>query len=319
MKILVTGAAGFIGFHLIKFLLSEGNDIVGIDNLCSSHMENVSKLARIAERYQSSTFSFLIRDVRDDHEISRLGKFDEIYNLACPASPKWYQADPLGTMLTSILGVKNLLDLAYSNADCGFFQASTSEVYGNPMLSPQPESYWGNVNPCGIRSCYDEGKRAAEAYIFDFHRVNPDQKIAVGRIFNTYGPNMLENDGRVISNFILQALRSEPLTVYGVGEQTRSLCYVEDTVKGIVAVMRNSPNTPVNIGSDEEMTILELAKEVISLTDSKSIIIFENLPTDDPVRRKANNWKLRQMNWEQKVPLEAGLNRTIEYFKENLK
>ncbi len=307
--ILVTGGAGFLGSHLCEKLLFMGDYVICLDNLVTGNMNNIKELLG------NPNFEFVEHDVTK--EICLNKKVDQIYNLACPASPIHYQYDAIKTIKTSFMGALYALELAKRN-DARILQASTSEIYGNPTVHPQTESYWGNVNPIGIRSCYDEGKRAAETLFFDYHRMH-NIDIRVIRIFNTYGTKMCINDGRVVSNFIVQALRNEPLTIYGDGSQTRSLCYVIDLIDGMVQVMnyeRENFTGPVNIGTQQELSMLDLAKKVIRLTGSESKIIFCDLPQDDPVRRKPCLDTLKSIiPWEEKVDIDEGLKKTIEYFK----
>ncbi|MCI9333035.1 MAG: SDR family oxidoreductase [Oscillibacter sp.] len=304
--ILVTGGAGFVGSHLCKRLLDEGNEVICLDNLYTGSERN------IREQMENERFEFLRHDV-----INRLDiKVDQIYNLACPASPVHYQFDPVKTMKTSVLGALNFLELA-EHVHGRILQASTSEVYGDPETHPQPESYWGNVNPIGIRSCYDEGKRAAETLFFDFQRRH-GVDIKVVRIFNTYGPNMNIKDGRVVSNFIVQALKNENITVYGSGMQTRSFCYVDDLVDGMVRMMNSREGFagPVNLGNPGEFTMLELAEKVIRLTGSRSNIVHLPLPQNDPIRRKpVIDLAKKELAWEPKTSLDEGLRKTIQYFE----
>lgn len=305
-RILVTGGAGFIGSHLCSRLVEEGNDVICVDNLFTGSKNNIQDL------FDNHHFEFLRHDVTKE----LLVEVDQIYNLACPASPVHYQYNPVKTMKTSVMGAINMLGLA-KRIKARILQASTSEVYGNPSIHPQPEEYWGNVNPIGIRSCYDEGKRAAETLFFDYHRQS-GVDIKVIRIFNTYGPNMNVNDGRVVSNFIVQALKGENITVYGDGTQTRSFCYVDDLVEGMVRMMnsRDGFSGPVNLGNPEEFTMLELAEKIISLTGSKSKIVYQSLPQDDPVQRKpVIDLAKKELNWEPGVKLDEGLKRTIAYFE----
>lgn len=306
MKILLTGAAGFLGSHLSSSLVSAGHHVVGIDDLSTGSQANISALLG------NPNFEFLEHDVRNPIDI----KVDAILNFACPASPVHYQADPVKTIETNFLGIINLLHLA-KETGARIIQASTSEVYGDPVITPQPETYWGNVNPIGIRSCYDEGKRAAETLCFDYLRqFNVDSRVI--RIFNTYGPNMAVGDGRVVSNFIVQALRGEPLTIYGNGTQTRSFCYVEDLVSGIIKVLNlnSNPLTPINLGNPNEFTMLELANLVIEITGSKSVLQNFELPRDDPKQRKPDISKAEViLGWEPKIQLAEGIRRTVDYFK----
>jgi len=308
-RVLVTGGAGFIGSHLCERLLNEGNEVFCMDNLETGSIRNIETFK------ENPLFHFIQQDVIDPIDID----VDQIFNLACPASPPRYQKDPVHTLKTSVLGALNLLELA-TNTGAMIMQASTSEVYGDPTISPQPETYWGNVNPIGIRSCYDEGKRCAETLFFDYGR-QFGTKIKVVRIFNTYGPRMNPEDGRVVSNFIVQALKNEPLTVYGDGSQTRSFCYIDDLIEGILKVMQtdDSFKGPVNLGNPGEFTVLELARLVLELTGSKSEIQFRPLPQDDPKRRKPDITLARQtLGWEPTVKLEEGLFTTIQYFRECL-
>jgi UDP-glucuronate decarboxylase len=305
-RILVTGGAGFLGSHLCRRLLNNRHEIICVDNFFTGRRSNIK------EFLSNPMFEVLRHDVCFPLYV----EVDEIYNLACPASPIHYQFDPVQTTKTSVHGAINMLGLA-KRIKAKIFQASTSEVYGDPDVHPQPESYWGNVNPVGIRSCYDEGKRCAETLFFDYYRQNK-LKIKVARIFNTYGPNMHPNDGRVVSNFIMQALKGDELTVFGDGNQTRSFCYVEDMIDAFVSLM-NTPDEitgPVNLGNPHEFSILELAHKVLELTDSKSRIVFRPLPEDDPVQRQPDISLAKGIiNWEPKVRLEDGLKSTISYFK----
>ncbi len=305
-RILVTGGAGFIGSHLIDRLLMDGHEVLCADNLFTGTKRNIDHL------HNHSRFEFLRHDVTFPLYV----EVDEIYNLACPASPVHYQHDPVQTTKTSVHGAINMLGLA-KRLKAKIFQASTSEVYGDPSVHPQPESYWGNVNPVGIRSCYDEGKRCAETLFFDYHRQHRIE-IKVARIFNTYGPRMHHADGRVVSNFIVQALRGEPITIYGDGSQTRSFCFVDDLVEGFLRLMATGPEVtgPVNLGNPGEFTILELAELVISLTRSGSRIERRPLPQDDPRQRQPDIGLAKQvLDWEPTVDLETGLQRTIDYFE----
>ena len=307
-KILVTGGAGFIGSHLCKKLLDEGNYVACLDNFFTGSRENISKFE------SNPNFKVLEQDVEDTTDIHA----DEIYNLACPASPPSYQFNPVKTVRTSVIGTANMLELAKKN-NAKILQASTSEVYGNPLEHPQKESYWGNVNPIGVRSCYDEGKRCAETLMYDYHR-QYGTNIKIIRIFNTYGPNMLPNDGRVVSNFIVQALKGENITIYGDGTQTRSFCYVSDLVSGMVKMM-NAPDFtgPVNLGNPSERTILELAEIIIKKAETKSKIVFRPLPSDDPVKRKPDiTLAKNKLGWEPVIGIEEGLDLTIDYFKNKL-
>jgi len=304
-RILVTGGAGFIGSHLCEKLLAEENEVICLDNFFTGNKRNVVHLL------EKPYFEL----VRHDVTIPYFVEVDEIYNLACPASPIHYQFDAIQTVKTSVMGAINMLGLA-KRTKARILQASTSEVYGDPIIHPQVESYWGNVNPIGIRSCYDEGKRCAETLFMDYHRMN-DVDIRIVRIFNTYGPRMHPNDGRVVSNFIVQALRGEDITIYGTGNQTRSFQYVDDLVDGLIKMM-NSENFvgPVNIGNPGEFSMLELAEKIIHLTNSKSKIIFMPLPMDDPKQRQPDiTLANEKLNWNPTVDLESGLLKTIQYFK----
>ena len=306
-KILVTGGAGFLGSHLCDRLLEQGHEVFCLDSLFTGSRKNVEGLIK------NPSFKFIKHDVVDAINVHEL---DEIYNLACPASPVHYQHNPIHTMKTSVLGALNVLELA-RRTGAKVFQASTSEVYGDPTVHPQPEEYWGNVNTIGIRSCYDEGKRAAETLFFDYQRTH-SLRIKVVRIFNTYGPRMAADDGRVVSNFIVQALRGENLTVYGDGSQTRSFCYADDLVEGFIRLMNadDSVTGPINLGNPGEFTMIELAEKVLRLTGSKSKLIHMPLPQDDPKQRRPDISKAKQyLDWEPTVALEQGLERTIEYFR----
>lgn len=305
-RILVTGGAGFLGSHLCERLLQAGSEVICADNLYTGSKENIRHLL------SNPNFEFIRHDVTQPFYM----EVDQIYNLACPASPPHYQRDPIQTAKTSVYGAMNLLGLA-KRTKARILQASTSEVYGDPQIHPQPESYRGSVNPIGIRSCYDEGKRMAETLFFDYHRQN-HVDIRVVRIFNTYGPRMDPNDGRVVSNFIVQALKGEDITVYGDGSQTRSFCYVDDLIEGIYRMMETENfQGPVNLGNPGEFTILELAGKVIQLTGSSSKIVYRPLPGDDPTQRKpVIRLAKERLNWEPSVPLEEGLRRTIAYFRQ---
>ena len=308
-RVLVTGGAGFLGSHLCDRLLADGNDVICVDNLFTGSKDNIRHL--LGNPY----FEFIRHDVTQPIFI----ECDQIYNLACPASPKWYQKDPIYTFKTSIYGAMNCLGLA-KRTGARVLQASTSEVYGDPAVNPQPESYWGNVNTIGIRSCYDEGKRAAETLFFDYYR-KENVRIKVMRIFNTYGPRMDVGDGRVVSNFIVQALKGEDITIYGDGQQTRSFCYVDDLIEGMVRVMNSREDFvgPVNVGNPGEFTMNELARIVVELTGTKSKIIYEPLPSDDPTQRKPQiELAQKELGWEPKVQLREGLRKTIEYFEKVL-
>jgi UDP-glucuronate decarboxylase len=306
MRILVTGGAGFLGSHLCDRLLADGHEVLAVDNLYTGSKVN------IAHNLQNPNFEFMRHDVT----FPLFVEVDAIYNLACPASPVHYQKFPTQTIKTSVIGAINMLGLA-KRLNIPILQASTSEVYGDPTISPQPESYWGNVNPIGLRSCYDEGKRAAESLFFDYHREHNVQ-IRVARIFNTYGPRMNLHDGRVVSNFIRQAISGESITLYGTGEQTRSFCYVDDLIDGLVKLM-NTPGDvvgPINLGNPVEFTMKELAAKVIELTSSKSEMVYEALPSDDPQQRKPDTTKASEiLGWAAKVDLNAGLLKTIADFK----
>ena len=304
--VLVTGGAGFVGSHLCKALLDRGDHVVCIDNFISGRLTNIEPLKKNPE------FDLLIHDVTEPYNFY----VDEIFNLACPASPIFYQRDPIATYKTTVLGAINALDLAL-RWNAKIFQASTSEVYGDALVHPQPESYWGNVNPHGVRSCYDEGKRGAESLFFDYRRKH-GIRIKVARIFNTYGPNMNVDDGRVVSNFIIQALQNRDITVYGDGKQTRSFCYVNDLIRGMLALMDSDDSVtgPVNLGNPGEFTMLELADKVLKQTGSKSKLVFMPLPGDDPrVRRPDITLAGKLLGWKPEIPLDEGLRRTIEYFK----
>ena len=309
--IIVTGGAGFIGSHLCKKLLDEGNHVICFDNFFTGRLENIKDLIN------NKNFELITGDVVEPMEEIISGfheKVDEIYNLACPASPPHYQYDPIKTAQTNFLGMYNVLTLA-KKFKSKVLQASTSEVYGDPKIHPQPEDYRGNVNPDGIRACYDEGKRIAETLCFDFHRqYGVDIKIV--RIFNTYGPNMREDDGRVISNFICQALKGDDLTIYGTGSQTRSFCYVDDLVDGMVKMMASNITGPVNLGNPGEFTIRQLADIVLEMIDTESQLVHKDLPSDDPTKRKPNiSLAKKELKWEPKIQLREGLEKTIEYFK----
>lgn len=310
-KILVTGGAGFIGSHLCERLLREGNEVICLDNYFSSQKSNILSL----------TSNPLFELVRHDITQPYFAEVDEIYNLACPASPVYYQHDPIKTIQTSIMGAIHMLGLA-KRLNAKILQASTSEVYGDPIFHPQKESYWGNVNPIGIRSCYDEGKRCAETLFMDYHRQN-NVAIKIIRIFNTYGPNMNVNDGRVVSNFIVQALKGKNITIYGDGTQTRSFQYVDDLLEGMLRMMNTDTDFlgPVNLGNPNEFTMLQLANAIIDLTGSSSKIIFMPLPKDDPKQRQPNIELAKEKlnGWEPKIQLEEGLGKTIQYFEEILK
>ncbi len=308
-RVLVTGGAGFLGSHLIDRLLDRGDEVVCVDNLFTGNKRNIDHL------HDNPRFEFIRHDVTFPLYV----EVDEIYNLACPASPIHYQHDPVQTTKTSVHGAINMLGLA-KRLGCRIFQASTSEVYGDPSVHPQPETYWGNVNTIGPRSCYDEGKRCAETLFFDYHRQH-GLDIKVARIFNTYGPRMHPNDGRVVSNFIMQALQNQPITIYGEGQQTRSFCYVDDLIEGILRLMDSEAGFtgPVNLGNPGEFTIRELAEKVIELTGSSSELVHEPLPTDDPMRRKPDiSLAEERLGWQPSVPVSEGLEHTIGYFSELL-
>lgn len=307
-RVLVTGGAGFIGSHICKRLLEENNEVICLDNFFTGRKENISQLLK------NKNFEV----IRHDVTIPILLEVDQIYNLACPASPVHYQYDPIKTIKTNMLGTMNLLEMA-KQVKARFLQASTSEVYGDPHIHPQQESYWGNVNPIGIRSCYDEGKRISETLCFDYQR-QEKVEVRVVRIFNTYGPQMLENDGRVVSNFVVQALQGNDLTVYGEGNQTRSFCYVDDLVDGMIKMMNQDEfYGPVNLGRPEEYTILEIAEKVLSMIETKSKIVFKPLPSDDPTKRRPNIALAKdKLNWEPTTPFDEGLSKTIEYFKNKI-
>lgn len=309
-RILVTGGAGFIGSHLIDRLLEQGHEVICADNLFTGTKRNIEHM------HNHPRFEFLRQDVTFPLYI----EVDEIYNLACPASPVHYQHDPVQTTKTSVHGAINMLGLA-KRLKCKIFQASTSEVYGDPTVHPQPETYWGNVNPIGPRSCYDEGKRCAETLFFDYHRQH-DIDIKVARIFNTYGPRMHHADGRVVSNFIVQALQGEPITIYGDGSQTRSFCYVDDLVEGFLRLMDTSEKVtgPINLGNPGEFTIKELAEKVVAMTGSRSEIIFHDLPVDDPKQRQPDISRAKsELAWEPEIALDQGLLYTVDYFRNRLK
>lgn len=308
-RIMVTGGAGFLGSHLCERLLQEGNEVLCVDNFYTGSKRNIVHL--LANPY--------FELIRHDVTFPLYVEVDEIFNLACPASPVHYQFDPVQTLKTSVHGAINMLGLA-KRTKAKIFQASTSEVYGDPEVHPQPEEYWGKVNPIGIRSCYDEGKRAAETLFSDYHRQHGVQ-IKIARIFNTYGPRMHPNDGRVVSNFIVQALRGDDITIYGEGQQTRSFCYVDDLIEGFVRFMNTSDEVtgPINMGNPGEFTIRQLAERVLSLVGSSSKLIFQPLPQDDPQQRQPNITKAKQvLDWEPRVMLDEGLEKTIKYFDELL-
>ncbi len=305
-RILVTGGAGFIGNHLCRRLLNEGNYVICLDNFFTGLKRHIEDML------DNPNFELIEHDIVEPVDI----EVDQIYNMACPASPPHYQYDPVKTMKTSVLGIINMLELA-KKYKATLLHASTSEVYGNPLVHPQQESYWGNVNPIGIRSCYDEGKRAAETLMMDYHR-QYGVDIRIIRIFNTYGPNMDPKDGRVVSNCIVQAINGEDITIYGDGSQTRSFCYVSDLVAGAIKMMNNDKGFigPVNLGNPSERTVLNLAEIVLEMTGSKSKITYKDLPSDDPVKRKPDITKAQEiLGWKPEVDIKDGLKKTIEYFK----
>jgi UDP-glucuronate decarboxylase len=309
-RILITGGAGFIGSHLCERLLNDGHEVICLDNFFTGRRKNIEHL--LSNPY----FEFVRHDVITPY----MAEVDEIYNLACPASPVHYQYNPIKTVKTSVMGAINMLGLA-KRVKAKVLQASTSEVYGDPNVHPQPEAYWGNVNPIGIRSCYDEGKRCAETLFMDYHRQN-GVRIKIIRIFNTYGPRMNPDDGRVVSNFIVQALKGQDITIFGDGQQTRSFQYVDDLVEGMIRMMNTSEDFtgPVNIGNPNEFTMLELATKVIELTNSNSKLVFQSLPADDPKQRQPDIRLAKEKlnNWNPEVQLEEGLIKTIQYFKTEL-
>lgn len=309
MKILITGGAGFLGSHLAKRLIELNHEVICMDNLFTGRIKNIEELMI------NKKFKFVQQDVQDEIMLHVEG----IFNFACPASPLHYQKDPVRTMKTNVMGAINVLELAKRN-NARVLQASTSEVYGDPEISPQTESYWGNVNPIGIRSCYDEGKRAAETLFSDFHR-QYSTDIRIARIFNTYGPNMSMDDGRVVSNLICQALSNNPLTVYGTGSQSRSFCYVSDLIEGLIALFfKESIYTPVNLGNPNPISMLELATTIKEAVSSKSKIVFKELPSDDPqVREPAIFLASSELNWSPKIDLSTGLDKTIRYFKNEVR
>jgi UDP-glucuronate decarboxylase len=305
MNFLVTGGAGFIGSHLIRRLLNDGHVVTCVDNLLTGTMDNISDLKK------SRRFQFIHADVSEPLDL----RVEGIFNLACPASPRHYQADPIKTLTTSFLGAKNTLDIAKKNS-ATILQASTSEIYGDPLLTPQPEEYWGNVNPFGIRSCYDEGKRVAETLFHDYHRAEKVD-IRVARIFNTFGPGMQRDDGRVVSNFICQALANQPISIYGDGSQTRSFCYVSDLIEGLMKLFfARDVTLPVNLGNPDPISILGLATEIINLSGAESEIIFLDLPLDDPKQREPDISKAKKiLNWSPVTSRTEGLKLTIEHFR----
>lgn len=309
-RILVTGGAGFIGSHLCKRLLNEGNEVICLDNFFTGSKSNILDLL------ENPNFELVRHDITKEF----FAEIDQIYNLACPASPPHYQYNAIKTIKTSVFGVTNMLGLA-KRCKATVLQASTSEVYGDPQIHPQVETYWGNVNPIGIRSCYDEGKRCAETLMMDYHRQNRVD-IRIVRIFNTYGPNMDINDGRVVSNFIVQALKGEDITIYGDGSQTRSFCFVSDLVDGMIKMMNNPQKFigPVNLGNPSERTILDFAKLILKLTKSNSKIIYKPLPGDDPTQRKPDiSLAKKELNWQPQVDINDGLQKTIEFFAKKIK
>jgi UDP-glucuronate decarboxylase len=307
MRILVTGGAGFIGSHLIDRLIPAGHEVICLDNFYTGHKRNILKWMN------NPNFELIRHDITEPIRL----EVDQIYHLACPASPVHYQYNPVKTVKTNVMGTMNMLGLA-KRVKARFFLASTSEVYGDPEVHPQPEEYRGSVNPIGIRSCYDEGKRIAETLAFDYYRQNKVE-IRVARIFNTYGPRMLENDGRVVSNFIVQALQGNPLTVYGDGSQTRSFCYVSDLVEGFIRLMNGDYVGPVNLGNPGEYTILELAQAVQNMVNPDAKIKYESLPSDDPRRRQPDITKAKTLlNWEPTIPLQEGLKLTVEDFRKRM-
>ncbi|MEG2071096.1 MAG: UDP-glucuronic acid decarboxylase family protein [Bacteroidales bacterium] len=304
-KILVTGGAGFLGSHLCERLLQEGNEVICLDNYFTGNKQNIIHLL------DNPYFELIRHDITSPFFI----EVDEIYNLACPASPIHYQYNPIKTVKTSVMGAINMLGLS-KRIKAKILQASTSEVYGDPMIHPQPEEYWGNVNPIGIRSCYDEGKRCAETLFFDYHRQN-NVNIKVVRIFNTYGPRMHPHDGRVVSNFIMQALKGEDITIYGNGNQTRSFCYCSDLIDGLIKMMNSAPSVigPVNLGNPKEFTIKQLAELIIEMTGTTSQIIYKPAVEDDPMQRQPVIEKAKKiLNWQPRVELREGLEKTIQYF-----
>jgi UDP-glucuronate decarboxylase len=309
MRILVTGGAGFIGSHLCELLVKANHEVICLDNYFTGSKKNVYMLL------EKHGFEIIRHDIINPIDV----EVDQIYNLACPASPVFYQLNPVRTIQANVLGVTNMLELA-KRTRARILQASTSEVYGDPTVHPQREDYWGNVNPIGLRSCYDEGKRVAEALMVDYQR-QFGVDIRIVRIFNTYGPRMALNDGRVVSNFIVQALRGEDITIYGKGEQTRSFCYVSDLVAGLIAMMNTSNfSGPVNLGNPGEFTILSLAEKVIKLTGSSSKLVFRDLPSDDPVRRRPDIGLAKEkLGWAPTIDIDTGLAKTVDYFRETIK
>lgn len=306
MNILVTGGAGFLGSHLCRYLINKGDNIICLDNFLTGKNKNIIDLKK------NPKFKIIFQDITKPIKIKE--KIDRIYNLACPASPIHYQSKPIETIKTNTIGIMNILELAKLN-DAKILQASTSEIYGDPLEHPQKESYKGNVNTLGPRACYDEGKRIAETLFMEYHR-NYKIPIKIARIFNTYGPSMDKNDGRVVSNFIMSALKNEPLTIYGSGEQTRSFCYVSDLIEGLYNLMESDITGPINLGNPGEFTILELAKKIIKITNSKSKIEYKPLPKDDPSQRKPDITFAKEiLKWKPKIKLEEGLIKTVDYFE----
>ena len=309
MKILITGGAGFIGSHLCERLLALGKRVICVDNFYSGNVSNIKELQK------NPNFLLLNHDVNKPVVLKE--KIDEIWNFASPASPTYYQKDPIFTFTTNVMGAKNMLDLALKHG-AKFLQASTSEVYGDPIEHPQKETYFGNVNPIGLRACYDEGKRAVESLCMDYHRVH-NINVKIVRIFNTYGPRMRIDDGRVVSNFIVQALKKEPITIYGNGSQTRSFCYIEDLIEGLVRLMQSDHCGPMNIGNPEEHTIKEIAEKINVLTHSRSPLKYLPLPKDDPTRRRPDITRAKEiLGWSPNISLDEGLTRTIDFFKRAL-
>jgi UDP-glucuronate decarboxylase len=307
MIILVTGGSGFIGSNLCRKLLKQNNRVICLDNCFSSSKENIIDLL------DNPNFEFIRHDIIEKIIL----EVDQIYHLACPASPKNYQYNSIKTIKTNVMGTLNMLGLA-KRVNAKILLSSTSEIYGNPEISPQVEEYWGNINPIGIRSCYDEGKRVAETLMMEYHR-NHNVNIRIARIFNTYGPYLASNDGRVVSNFIVQALKGEDITIYGKGTQTRSFCYIDDLVDGLIKLMENESIGPINLGNPNEITISQLAENIIKLTDTKSKIVYYDLPQDDPERRNPDITKAKTiLKWEPKVNLKTGLESTINYFKQKI-
>ena len=307
-NILVTGGAGFLGSHLTKRLINDGNYVICLDSLLTGSLEHLKMFNK------SDKFMFVRHDITNKIDIDL--QIDEIYNLACPASPKHYQNNPVHTIQTNVLGTINVLEIAKKN-NSKILQASTSEIYGDPLIHPQIEDYWGNVNPIGVRSCYDEGKRCAETLLFDYNR-QYNLRIKIARIFNTYGPNMAQNDGRVISNFIIQSLKGKPISIYGNGKQTRSFCYVDDMIDALILLMNTNDSFqgPVNIGNPQEFTIKEIAKLVIDISNSKSKLDFKELPFDDPKRRKPSIKLAREiLRWSPAIDIKDGIYKTIKYFE----